>query len=68
MVLQIAGLIVLAWLVLAVLVGFGWARFMRNAHRLEAALPTDEQDIADWVRAGQNEDIVRRGRARRRAA
>jgi hypothetical protein len=67
MVLQIAGLIVLAWLVLAVLVGIGWARFMKNAHRLEAALPIDEQGIRDWVHGGRG-NTQRRSRARRHAA
>lgn len=48
--LQIAALIVLGWLVLAMLVTAGFALFLRGAHRLERELPTDAQAIREWVR------------------
>jgi hypothetical protein len=51
--LQITGLIVLGWIVLAVLVAAGMSLFLRGAHRLERQVPTDPDAIRDWVRGNK---------------
>jgi hypothetical protein len=61
-ILQTAGLIVLGWLVLAVLVGAGLAVFLSGARRLEREAPSGKRAIRAWVRAG------RHGRRRSRRA
>jgi hypothetical protein len=59
---QIAGLIVLAWVALSVVVALAWARFMRRASVGERILPTEEAGIRDWVLAGRQALTVRKKR------
>jgi hypothetical protein len=48
-VLRIAGLILLGWTILSVVVGLGVAQFMRAAHHLERHIRDDSEAISDWV-------------------
>lgn len=48
--LQLIGLIVLGWIVLAVVVGFAFVLFVRGALHLERQLPTNPRAIRHWVR------------------
>ena len=48
--LQLTGLIVLGWIVLAVVVGFIFALFVRGALHLERQLPASPRAIRAWVR------------------
>ena len=49
--LQITGLIVLGWIILAVIVGVGFALFVSGALHLERRQPTTPRAIRAWVRA-----------------
>jgi hypothetical protein len=60
--LLIAGLIVLAWVVLSVVTAVVWAWFMRGAQVGERVLPTHETGIRDWVMAGRQAPASRRKR------
>jgi hypothetical protein len=62
-ILQTAGLIVLGWFALALLVGAGLAAFFNAAHRLERELPTERQAIRDWVKADRRAPRRRRPHA-----
>jgi hypothetical protein len=60
--LQIAGLIVLGWVALSVVVALAWAWFMRGARVGERILPTKEAGIRDWVLAGRQAPTERKRR------
>jgi hypothetical protein len=60
-----AGLIVLVWLVLAVVVGIGWSVFMTGAHQHERDLPGNPAAFRSFVNAGRV-DLSSSARARRR--
>ena len=60
--LEIAGLIVLAWVALSVVTALVWAWFMRGAGVGEPMLPTEKAAIRDWVTAGRQAPTERKKR------
>jgi len=63
MFLQTAGVIVLGWIALSVLVAISWSIFMRRAREIDAEYPIDPGEVRAWVRDGAPEPPrqVRRG-------
>ena len=49
MILQLAGVIVLGWLALAILFAIGWSIFMRRSRDIEAHYPVSPRALSAWI-------------------